>query len=83
MVTSPFRLEKELCNLKHILLDNSYLPFYGSDKCPVYLKLPWIKKNGQPNVEQIVSDWATKLCVAFSTRGVFPSFEKDKVHLFF
>lgn len=96
LICSSVSLEEELSKIRHILLDNGYPrnvftrfsflrkiskvnspPIYGSGKCPIYLKLPWMGKNAQ--------GWWTRSILTFlsvNIEGIFPSFEKNKVHPF-
>ena len=60
------------------------LPKFGPNKCPVYLKLPWIDNISLKFEHKIKS--SVKHCfravepqVLFSTRKIFPSIHKDAV----
>ena len=57
---------------------------FGPEKCPVYLKLPWIgnvssKFEYQINKAITSYFYAVKPCVVYSTRVMLPSAKKDSV----
>ena len=57
---------------------------FGPEKCPVYLKLPWIgnvssKFENQINKAIISCFYAVKPRVVYSTRVMLPSAKKDSV----
>ena len=59
-------------------------PKEGPEKCPAYLKLPWIgnistKFENQCKTAVSSCFGAVKLCVVFSTRKMFPTVRKDAV----
>ena len=61
-----------------------FLPKFGPNKCPVYLKLPWIGNISLKFENKIKSSVkhcfkAVELRVLFSTRKIFPSIHKDAV----
>ena len=57
---------------------------FGPEKCPVYLKLPWIGNVSSKFEKQIYKDitscfYAVKPRVVYNTRVILPSAKKDRV----
>nr|WBB44924.1 reverse transcriptase [Chrysogorgia stellata] len=95
-------LEQDLCELKMIFLANGYPGrlldkifmsrpilerLYGPNKCPVYLKLPWIGKISEHFEKQLkVAIENTFLCsqlrCIFSTRTILPPTPKEVLPAF-
>lgn len=56
----------------------------GPSRCPIYLKLPWLGRNGKLIADKVSSCisscyFAVKLRTIFKTRNVCPSFMKDRL----
>ena len=70
--------------IKRKIEEFKLLPKEGPEKCPVYLKLPWIgniSTKFEKQCKNAVSSCfgAVKLCVVFSTRKILPEVRKDVV----
>ena len=57
---------------------------FGTEKCPVYLKLPWIgnvSSKFENQIKKAITScfYAVKLCVVYNTRVMLPSANKDSV----
>ena len=96
MICSKTKLGSELDKIKQLLIENGYpadvllscinqkLANFGPEKCPVYLKLPWIcnvslKFENQINKAITSCFYAVNPRVVYSTRVMLPSAKKDSV----
>ena len=85
MICTKRRLNEEIERIKKLLLDNGYpknitkkiaqfstLKRFGPEKCPVYLRVPWIGKPST-NLEKEVKTAVESCYGSVSTRLVFTS----------
>ena len=99
MICSKTKFGSELDKIKQLLIENGYpadvllsciyqklasRKTFGPEKCPVYLKLPWIgnvssKFENQINKASTSCIYAVKPRVVYSTRVMLPSAKKDSV----
>ena len=96
-------LDRDLNDLKSIFLSNGYPgrlldklfcnldnnnPYFGPNKCPVYLKLPWIGPIAENHFQYALKNitertfYAAKLRCIFSTRTILAPTPKDALPAF-